>query len=243
MPLLAAVLSAVFVIAGCVNRQPRFSVRPDLTDDLDGESLRTALRRSVSYLEKLPPERMVGEQPRQFTAREVLESLLAFEQLLDRRDCRDCWKHDFGAQFDLIPSSGDPELETVLFTGYYQPVIEGSLVPTPEYAYPIYAPPADLIVTEQTALTPSTASAKTVGRLEGGNLVPYYSRREIDELGSLRGRGYEIAWVKNPIDLFFLAHSRIRYPAIGRWSAPSHWLCRRQWSTLSQYRPLTHRPR
>ena len=204
LPLLAAVLSAVFVFAGCVNRQPPVSVRPDLTDDLDRESLRTALRRSVSYLEKLPPERIVGEQPRQFTAREVLESLLAFEQLLDRRDCRDCWKRDFRGQFDLIPSSGDPGLETVLFTGYYQPVIEGSLVPTPEYAYPIYATPADLIVTEQTTLTPSMASVKTVGRLEGGNLVPYYSRREIDELGSLRGRGYEIAWVKNPIDLFFL---------------------------------------
>jgi membrane-bound lytic murein transglycosylase A len=177
---------------------------PALTDDLDQESLRTALRRSVSYLEKLPPERIVGEQPRRFTAREVLDSLLAFEQLLDRRDCRDCWKYDFSSRFDLIPSSGDPELEMVLFTGYYQPVIEGSLVPTPDYAYPIYAMPADLIVTEQATLTPSTATVKTVGRLEGGNLVPYYSRREIDELGSLRGRGYEIAWVKNPIDLFFL---------------------------------------
>jgi membrane-bound lytic murein transglycosylase A len=191
----------VFVFAGCVNRQPRLSVRPDLIDDLDGDSLRTALRRSVSYLEKLPPERIVGEQPRRFTAREVLESLLAFEQLLDRPDCRDCWKSDFSARFDLIPSSGDPELETVLFTGYYQPVIEGSLVPTPDYAYPIYAMPADLIVTEQTT---SSASGKMVGRLDGGNLVPYYSRREIDELGSLRGRGYEIAWVKNSIDLFFL---------------------------------------
>jgi membrane-bound lytic murein transglycosylase A len=77
------------------------------------------------------------------------------------------------------------------------------LAPTPEYAYPIYGKPADLIVTEQTALLPSLAE-KVTGRLEGGNLVPYYSRREIDELGSLRGRGYEIAWVKNPIDLFFL---------------------------------------
>jgi peptidoglycan lytic transglycosylase A len=199
---LALVLSLGFVFAGCLKGQPPVSVGPALTDDLDQESLRTALRRSVSYLEKLPPERIVGEQPRRFTAREVLESLLAFEQLLGRQDCRDCWKHDFTAQFDLIPSSGDPDLETVLFTGYYQPVIEGSLVPTPEYAYPIYAMPADLIVTEQT--TSSMASGKTVGRLDGGNLVPYYSRREIDELGSLRGRGYEIAWVKNPIDLFFL---------------------------------------
>ena len=34
--------------------------------------------------------------------------------------------------------------------------------------------------------------------------VPYYSRREIDKLGALRGRGLEIAWVKDPIDLFFL---------------------------------------
>jgi membrane-bound lytic murein transglycosylase A len=177
---------------------------PALTDDLDGESLRTALRRSVSYLEKLPPERIVGEQPRRFTAGEVLDSLLAFEKSLNSWDCRECWMRDFNIRFELIPSSGDPELETVLFTGYYQPVIEGSLVPTSEYSYPIYGIPADLIVTEQVTLTPSMASAKVAGRLEGGNLVPYYSRREIDELGSLRGRGYEIAWVKNPIDLFFL---------------------------------------
>ncbi len=204
LPLLALVLSVVFAFAGCVNRQPRLPVRPALTDDLDQESLRTALRRSVSYLEKLPPERIVGEQPRRFTAGEVLDSLLAFQKSLDSWDCRECWMRDFNSRFDLIPSSGAPELETVLFTGYYQPVIEGSLVPTSEYSYPIYGIPADLIVTEQATLTPSMASVKAVGRLEGDNLVPYYSRREIDELGSLRGRGYEIAWVKNPIDLFFL---------------------------------------
>jgi membrane-bound lytic murein transglycosylase A len=198
------VLFLGFVFAGCIKGPPPVSVGLALTDDLDQESLRTALGRSISYLEKLPPERIVGEQPRRFTAREVLESLLAFEQLLDRRDCRDCWKDDFMDRFDLIPSSGDPDLETVLFTGYYQPVLEGSLVPTAEYAYPIYATPADLIVTEEVNLTSSMVPVKTVGRLDDGNLVPYYSRREIDELGSLRGQGYEIAWVKNPIDLFFL---------------------------------------
>src|SRR4029450_9342069 len=173
------VLSIVFAFAGCINRQPRLSVMPALTDDLDGESLRTALRRSVSYLEKLPPERIVGEQPRRFTAGEVLDSLLAFEKSLDSWDCRECWMRDFNIRFDLIPSSGDPELETVLFTGYYKPVIEGSLVSTPAYSYPIYATPADLIVAEEATLTSSMASVKTVGRLEEGNLVPYYSRREI----------------------------------------------------------------
>jgi membrane-bound lytic murein transglycosylase A len=196
---IALVVSLGFILAGCVKGQPPGLVSPAISDDLDRESLRSALERSISYLEKLPPERVVGEQPRRFTAGEVLASLLAFKQLLDRQDCPDCWKDNFTDQFDLIPSSADPDLETVLFTGYYQPVIEGSLVPTPEYAYPIYAMPADLIVTAS-----SSSSGKTVGRLDGGNLVPYYSRREIDQLGLLRGRGYEIAWVKNPIDLFFL---------------------------------------
>jgi len=177
---------------------------PVLTDDLDRESLHTALRRSVSYLEKLPPDRIIGEQPRRFTAREVLDALLAFEKSLDNSDCPECWIRDFNLWFDLIPSSSLPESETVLFTGYYQPVIEGSLAPTSEYRYPIYGMPADLIVIERVTLLPWLAPEKVTGRLEGDNLVPYYSRREIDELGSIGGRGYEIAWVKNPIDLFFL---------------------------------------
>ena len=177
---------------------------PALTDDLDRQSLHTALRQSVSYLEKLPPDRVVGEKPRRFTAGEVLESLLAFEKSLDNWDCRECWMRDFSTQFDLIPSSGDAELEAVLFTGYYQPVIEGSLAPTAEYAYPIYGMPVDLIVTERVNLQASQTAEKMTGRLQGEEFVPYYSRLEIDELGALRGRGYEIAWVKNPIDLFFL---------------------------------------
>jgi membrane-bound lytic murein transglycosylase A len=178
LPLLLLVLLA---FGGCA---PMLSGRPapsDIRDDLDAESLRLAIRRSVGYLEKLPPDRIVGEHPRRFTAGEILDALLAFEQSLDGWDCRECWVGEFYTRFDLIPSSDDPELEQVLFTGYYQPVIEGSLVPTTEYRYPIYSVPADLIVT-----------------------APYYSRHEIDALGSLRGRGYEIAWVRDPIELFFL---------------------------------------
>jgi membrane-bound lytic murein transglycosylase A len=201
---LAVVFCFALASAACTTGRVPVSPMPALTDDLDRQSLYTALRRSVSYLEKLPPDRVVGEKPRRFTAGEVLESLLAFEKSLDNWDCRECWTRDFNARFELIPSSGDTELEAVLFTGYYQPVIEGSLAPTAEYAYPIYGVPADLIVTERLTLLPSLAPEKVAGRLEEGNLVPYYSRREIDELGSLRGRGYEIAWVKNSIDLFFL---------------------------------------
>ena len=175
-----------------------------LSDDLDRESLRIAIHRSLSYLEKLPPERIVGEQPRPFTAKEVLDVLREFERLLNRWDCEECWKKEFAARFELIPSSRHPERNQVLFTGYYQPVIEASLVPTAEFAHPIYGVPADLITAEQVTLTPKVTKERIVGRVQGESWLPYYSRREIDEQHSLRGRGYEIAWAKDPIDLFFL---------------------------------------
>jgi membrane-bound lytic murein transglycosylase A len=177
---------------------------PELNDDLPPESLRVAIRHSKAYLEKLPPERVVGEQPRRVTAGEVLISLIEFDRLLDQSDCRRCWLAEFNARFDLIPSSSDSAAETVLFTGYYQPVIEASLVPTTEYAFPIYGKPADLIVAEQVRVAPLAKAEKIIGRLDGESFVPYFSRREIDQQGALRARGYEIAWVKNPVDLFFL---------------------------------------
>src|SRR5262249_45446174 len=41
------------------------------------------------------------------------------------------------------------------------------------------------------------------GRIRDGRLVPYYSRAEIDA-GALAGRGYEIAWLDDPVEAFFL---------------------------------------
>jgi peptidoglycan lytic transglycosylase A len=183
---------------------PAMTASPVPSDDLDRESLRVAVQRSVSYLEKLPPDRIVGEQPRPFTAKEVLNGLREFEGLLPQWDCRACWLEEFNARFEFVPSSDDPKRQTILFTGYYQPVIEASLVPTAEFAYPIYGQPADLIVAEQVTLTPTVTRENVIGRVRGETWLPYYSRREIDEDGALRGRGYEIAWVKDPIDLFFL---------------------------------------
>jgi membrane-bound lytic murein transglycosylase A len=198
------VVAWLLAAEGLGHGQSISSAKPLISDDLDRESLRGAIRQSILYLEKLPPDRIVGEQPRRLTAKEILNSAVAFDRLLDRWDCRECWLKEIQARFDFVPSSSDPAAETVLFTGYYQPVIEASLIPTAEYIYPIYGKPADLIVAEQVKLAPVMTAEKVFGRLEGENFVPYYSRHEIDQQGILRGRGYEIAWVKNPVDLFFL---------------------------------------
>ena len=174
-----------------------------ITDDLDRESLRLAVSRSASYLRKLPHDRIVGERPRQFTASQVLASLAALNELLERWNCWECFVDEFNARFELVPSSNDEQYREVLFTGYYQPVIDASLVETDEYRYPIYSKPTDLVTTERIAVNPGKTERIT-GRVDGEQLAPYYTRREIDEAGLLRGRGFEIAWVKDPVELFFL---------------------------------------
>ncbi len=67
-----------------------------------------------------------------------------------------------------------------LFTGYYEPELQGSPVRTPRFAWPIYRRPPEL--------------------RDG---VVYYDRATI-EAGALRGRGLEIAWLDDPVEAFFL---------------------------------------
>jgi membrane-bound lytic murein transglycosylase A len=187
-----------------LHAEPLLSIQPVVADDMDRDSLLSALRYSLKYLEKLPRDRVVGERPQRFTAGHVMDTLAAFADLLDHSDCVACLAPKIRARFDILPSSGDSQASDVLFTGYYQPLIAGSLVSTAEYRYPVYGKPADLATAERVTLRPFKTVKKVFGRVEGERFKPYYSRREIDELGVLRGRGDEIAWTKDPIDLFFL---------------------------------------
>lgn len=83
-------------------------------------------------------------------------------------------------------------------TGYYIPETTGSRVPAPGYAVPVYRTPPDLVR--------CTRTDGTIGRGridQTGACVPYYSRAEIED-GALTGRGLELAWVSDPVELFFI---------------------------------------
>ena len=93
-------------------------------------------------------------------------------------------------------------------TGYYEPEIEGSRVPLPGYV-PIYRLPDDLI----RCTKPDGTSGR--GRIDQtGTCVLYFTRPEIED-GALAGRGLELAWAKDPVDLFFLeiqGSGRVHFP-------------------------------
>jgi membrane-bound lytic murein transglycosylase A len=90
-----------------------------------------------------------------------------------------------------------------LVTGYYEPLLRGSRIPTARYRHPLYGPPDDMLVIDLAALYPELKSLRLRGRLQGNKVVPYWSRAEI-EAGAAPVRGKEIVWVDDPVELFFL---------------------------------------
>lgn len=79
-----------------------------------------------------------------------------------------------------------------LFTGYFEPELDGSRRPSARYRHPVYRLPPEARRTNQ-----------------------WLTRSEIEESAVMKGRGLEIAWVDDPVELFFLqiqGSGRIRLP-------------------------------
>jgi membrane-bound lytic murein transglycosylase A len=82
-------------------------------------------------------------------------------------------------------------------TGYYEPEIEGSRTQQPGYI-PIYRLPPDLV----RCTKPDGTTGR--GRIDqSGACVLYFTRAEIED-GALASKGLELAWAKDPVELFFL---------------------------------------
>ena len=90
-------------------------------------------------------------------------------------------------------------------TGYYEPIVEGSRLPTQDFKVPMYRRPPDMIVLGRHRPTASRilSNRGPVWRRADKKLVPYYDRAEIEN-GALDGKGLEICWLKDPIDAFFI---------------------------------------
>ena len=100
-----------------------------------------------------------------------------------------------------ISKLGDTE---GFLTGYYEPIIEGSRVPTGEFTAPLYRRPPNLVVAGRRKLGDGFPSKGVkVGRRVGRRkIVPYYDRGEIEE-GALDGWHLEICWLRSQLDVLF----------------------------------------
>jgi membrane-bound lytic murein transglycosylase A len=90
-----------------------------------------------------------------------------------------------------------------LVTGYYEPVLAGSRSRNARFARPVYGAPEDLVVVDLASQYPELRGMRLRGRLNGPRVEPYYSRGEIEARNGAFAAPV-IAWVADPVELFFL---------------------------------------
>jgi membrane-bound lytic murein transglycosylase A len=109
----------------------------------------------------------------------------------------------FETTFDVWRVVNPDDTTSGMITGYYEPLLRGNRTKGARYRYPIYSAPPDLLTIDLTSVYPDLNHKRLRGRLEGNRVVPYYSRADIDGDPKLL-EGREIAWVDDPVDVFFL---------------------------------------
>lgn len=95
-----------------------------------------------------------------------------------------------------------------LFTGYYEPELNGSRIFSEKFKFPIYKRPKDLISSNLGLFKQKWKGRQISGRLKGNKVVPFATRKSI-ESGALIGKGLELLWVDNAIDAFFSTYTRV----------------------------------
>lgn len=178
---------------------------PQFSDDLRYHDLENSIYQSLIYLRKIPPNRRFRFHGDSFDTRHMIRSLAHFSEFIRSRPSPEALQTFIARDFLIYKSTGAAETGDVLFTGYYEPMLMGSLENSPDYPYPVYSLPQDLAFIDL-ALFDSRfeGEKKIIGRFtEDQKIIPYYERGEItDDL--LKGKSVPLAWVNDRIDLFFL---------------------------------------
>lgn len=149
---------------------------PDFKDDYSRDALLSSIDNSLDYYKRVRANpygfRMTG------FSHENLENTLKFfrEGYLRCNDTQELNKF-IVTNFRVFQAIGKEYEGQVHFTGYGTPIYDGSLTPTGEFRYPLYKLPSDF-------------------------KKPYYTRREIEERGLLKGN--EIAYLRSKLDAYLI---------------------------------------
>jgi membrane-bound lytic murein transglycosylase A len=222
-------LSAVILFAGCQTKPPEVKQKLEydrplppgqlalrkITDPArlpdfapgwrDLDSLKTAIRNSLDYLNKTSVAQYFpyGDIHRE----DAIKSLEAFLKMADSGARSDEINGLIHATFDVYESVGCDDKGTVLFTGYYTPIFDGSLERTPRFRFPLYKAPDNLI---------KGPEGQTLGRRgANGEVTPWPTRAVIEDSGVLKGQ--ELVWLDDPFKVY-IAHvqgsAKVRLPGL-----------------------------
>ena len=207
---------SILMVAGCTLFQKppvkpaealiRLSVQdyPDFSDGFFLDNLSYGIGKSLEYLSRVPAERTFRFGRDTYSAIHLVRSLETLRTFVETRPGPAAVNRFIVDRYRVYQSSGGAESGQVLFTGYYEPHLKGSLTPDARFRYPVHAIPEDLMVIDLSPFSEDFKGKRIIGRLQGNTVVPYPDRQAIEADRGFSQKAPPIAWVDDRVDLFFL---------------------------------------
>lgn len=177
---------------------------PIFSDKLAYNRLDEAIKTSLDYLKKLPPDRPVRFGNDTYPVSHLQRSLETFRAFIAQRPTPGRLNAFVAEHFVVYRSTGRPDKKDVLFTGYYEPVLEGRRSPDKEFCVPVHSRPADLLDIDLSLFAPDLKGRRIVGRREGQTVVPYFDRGQIRQQDEFNQIAPPVVWLRDEVDLFIL---------------------------------------
>lgn len=177
---------------------------PLLLDDQSAKSFFQACEASLAYLRRVRPDKRFTFGPYQATAAQMAASLERVKDLLYRYRDAEQRAEALKEEFILLKSVGSDGQGRVLFTGYYEPILQATQKPQGNFSHPVYAVPDDLVTFNPRDFSKDLPSKRLVGQVRGHRLKPYPDRAAIDFRRALEGKAEILGYVGDPVEVFFL---------------------------------------
>lgn len=170
----------------------------------DTDRLKEAISNSLNYMAKPSSKKFYPHGD--ITHEQAARSLRELEKLVTLGLSPQKMNAVLRERFDTYISVGCDDQGTVLFTGYYTPIFDGSSTRTDRFKYPLYKPPADLLKGPDGTILGEKGP--------GGQIRQYPSREDIQKSNILAGN--ELVWLSDPFEVYIVhvqGSAKIRMPS------------------------------
>lgn len=184
---------------------------PEFRDLFEKTPLLQAIDQQLVWLEARDPEQVWEFGPDRYSRDHLMTTLRAFRKLWRASAENPAQLQKAIAERFLVYQVTFDRSPDILITSYHAPIYKGSLYRDETYRYPIYAKPDDLVVIRPSFFPEkflvagkSLRGDKMMARLnqETGEVIPYFSRTQIDREGALANRGLELCYLADYMDAF-----------------------------------------
>ena len=177
---------------------------PALADDFSLASLQAACAPSIDYFERVPSDRIFTFGPVGRSAAELADGTRRACEIIAASAGEEERRRALQDEFLLLRSVGRDGRGEVLFTGYYEPLLDARREASESFEHPIYGVPSDVVTVDLRDFGVESDPSRIVGRVDQQRLVPYHERDAIDFGDGLPTDADVIGYVDDQVDAFFL---------------------------------------